>query len=162
MLNKFTLKISALCIVLIMSFINQAFAGTEKDICLKIPRDQIAPPAIFISSITRAGNPLSPRYRIKGSYEGACLGEVGVFEDGKRIQKLRTITQREFKRYDFSTSANIYKTPEIRAYTVHGDRATAQVKPKDLRPNFDFTEVEIYIAPQATPITLPVSKVVPK
>jgi hypothetical protein len=122
--------------------------------CYQKSRENIAPPSIYISEVEQRGTRLEPRVRIKGFYEGVCLKEVGVFEDGRRIQKLRVTTSPSFKRYEFSALATIAKNPEIRAYTVHGDRAVAEIRPRRTS-NLEIREIEIFIPNQTEPQVLP-------
>lgn len=101
--------------------------------CQNTRRNQIAPPYVNISRVSRSGNFFKNKYRIYGSIEGICLVDVGAFEDGRKIHTIQVPTSKTFQRVDFDVQVDGDRNVEIRAYNVHGERAVYTLNPNDVR-----------------------------
>lgn len=102
--------------------------GVER--CQDYSRKDIARPHVFINRVKRTGGMFSrPKYRVRGTIEGICLLEAGLFERGKVEEKIVVSTSPSFQRVEFEVVADPDRDPEIRAYNVHGEVARVSIEP---------------------------------
>jgi hypothetical protein len=94
--------------------------------CRQASTDTLGRPTVEIGDVERSGGLFSDKYNIRGSVEGVCIVEAGVFEGGKKIQDIPVVTAREFRRFDFDVKASAGVKPEIRAYNINGQRDVFQ------------------------------------
>jgi hypothetical protein len=102
---------------------NHGASGT----CDSLPRGAITPPRIEIHRV-ESGGFLSSKVRVLGTVEGQCIREAGGFEEGFKVSNFQVPLTPNHGRYEFSTELDSSDIPEIRAYTIYGDRAVQSVQ----------------------------------
>lgn len=91
--------------------------------CDGISRADVAPPYITLTKEKPSGGMFSQKVRVEGEIEGRCLQEAGIYEDGRLKFPIPVVTTSEFRRFAFNERVDGDDRPEVRAYTVFGDRA---------------------------------------
>jgi hypothetical protein len=56
-----------------------------------------------------------------------CISEAGLFENGRRVERIPTATDPRFQRFEFEVTTRLDERPEIRAYNTDGDRDIADI-----------------------------------
>jgi hypothetical protein len=95
--------------------------------CNSLPRHSITPPRIEIHRTESQGF-LSSKVRVLGTVEGQCIREAGGFEEGFKVSNFSVPLTPEYGRYEFSTELDASDIPEIRVYTIYGDRVVQPVQ----------------------------------
>ena len=90
--------------------------------CRDINRYDLTPPSINISRVRDSETVFGYQVKIKGSIEGVCLTEAGLFENGEKTKNISVASSRNFKRFDFEVLANKNSKAEIRAYNTAGEK----------------------------------------
>ena len=99
--------------------------------CANLRRDEIARPRVEIEEIKQTGNVFGDKVKVRGSVEGVCLAEAGLFEDGRKVQTIPINTVDQFSRYEFEVKTDLGEDPEIRVYTTTGDRDVETIEASD-------------------------------
>lgn len=92
------------------------------DSCANMSRSQIGRPRIEIDRVKSTGNLFGDKVKVRGTIEGVCLAEAGLFEDGRKVDSIPISTSEQFRRFEFEVKTKLDNDPEIRAYTTSGDR----------------------------------------
>lgn len=105
--------------------------------CEGLDRRDIPEPRVDIERVGGTGNIFGDKYKVRGSVEGVCVAEAGLFEDGRKVQDIPIVTKRSFQRFEFEFKTRLSKDPEIRVYNTAGDRDIAPVSPEGDRRDRD-------------------------
>ncbi len=95
--------------------------------CERLKGTNIAAPRVFIERIEKAGISFEGNYRVKGTVEGICIIEAGVFKEGRKVRAIGVSAQPNFYRYPFSVLIKKDENPQIRVYNINGESDIAPV-----------------------------------
>lgn len=112
------------------------YSGPGYEECRRMNRFDISRPYISIARIRPTGNMFGSKYKVFGSVEGMCLIEAGYFESGRKVSEIRVAPSREFRRFEFEVVVRGDEFPEIRAYTINGDREVRPLERRDLEGDY--------------------------
>ena len=96
--------------------------------CEGMSRRDIGTPRVEVRESKSSGNFFGDKVKIKGTVEGTCLSEAGLFENGRKVESIAIPTRDRFGRYDFEVKAHMNERPEIRAYNTMGERDILEVR----------------------------------
>ncbi|RMG40307.1 MAG: hypothetical protein D6719_11315 [Candidatus Dadabacteria bacterium] len=96
--------------------------------CRKMSRYDMARPYINIDRVYQTGNFFKDKVKVRGSVEGICLVEAGVFEEGRKVKSIPVVTTRDFRRYEFEAVVHSTRMPEVRVYNINGDRDVRRIE----------------------------------
>jgi hypothetical protein len=99
-------------------------------------RFDISRPYINIARVRPTGNVFGSKYKVFGSVEGMCLVEAGYFEGGRKVSNIPVAPTRDFRRFEFEVTIRGDEFPELRAYTINGDREVRQLDRSDLEGDY--------------------------
>ena len=99
--------------------------------CANLGRDEIERPRVEIEEVKATGNLFGDKVKVRGSVEGVCLAEAGLFEDGRKVESIPINTSDQFSRYEFEVKTELGNDPEIRVYTTTGDRDVETIEASD-------------------------------
>lgn len=86
-------------------------------------RSKVPPPRVEIDRVKSGGRYYDDsRIRIRGSVEGECLTEAGLFEHGRKVVDIPVALEPGFRRFEFEVDSRERRDPEIRVYNVQGER----------------------------------------
>ncbi len=71
------------------------------------------------------------KVKVRGSVEGVCIAEAGLFEEGRKEENIPVVTTPQFRRFEFEVSSRTSKEPEIRAYNTEGRRDVYPVSDRE-------------------------------
>lgn len=112
------------------------YSGADYEECRRMRRFDIARPYINIARIRSTGNVFGSKYKVFGSVEGMCLVEAGYFEGGRKVSDIKVAPTRDFRRFDFEVTIRGDEFPELRAYTINGDREVRPLDRRDLEGDY--------------------------
>jgi hypothetical protein len=113
---------------------SQSGPGYEE--CRRLNRFDISRPYINIARVRPTGNVFGSKYKVFGSVEGMCLVEAGYFEGGRKVSNIPVGPTRDFRRFEFEVTIRGDEFPELRAYTINGDREVRQLDRRDLEGDY--------------------------
>jgi len=112
------------------------YSGAGYDECRRMNRFDISRPYINIARIRPTGNVFGSKYKVFGSVEGMCLVEAGYFEGGRKMSDIRVAPTRDFRRFEFEVVVRGDEFPELRVYTINGDREVRPLERRDLEGDY--------------------------
>lgn len=119
--------------------------------CRRLSRFDIGRPYITIARVRPTGNVFGSKYKVNGSVEGMCLIEAGYFEGERKVSDIPVSPSRDFRRFEFEVTVRGDEFPELRVYTINGDR---EIRPLDRR-DFEASSGDRYRDPRERPYDQP-------
>lgn len=95
--------------------------------CRGVSRREISRPQVEIDRVKQTGNFFDNKVKVRGSVEGSCLTEAGLFENGRKVEDIPINTINSFERYEFEVKTHLDEEPEIRVYNTLGERDIIEI-----------------------------------
>jgi hypothetical protein len=99
-----------------------------RDDCSPGRRRDLPRPRIDIDRVKSTGNFFGDKAKVRGTVEGVCIQEAGLFQNGRLVQRIPVRTSSHFDRFEFEVKADMGEHPEVRAYNTEGDREIVDVE----------------------------------
>ena len=97
-------------------------SGSGNEECRRMDRYDVGQPHVDIGRTKSTGGFFDDKYKVRGTVEGVCLVEAGLFQHGRKVAEIPVTTSRDFRRFEFEVKASVSDDPEIRVYNINGER----------------------------------------